>query len=94
MGSYATGKNAIGECQRCGFVYKYTSLRRDGYNNLLVCGVCYDIAHPAEQPVRLADAQALRNPAPDLDATASRVLDDDRPLGEVLGFTDYFGEQP
>lgn len=92
-GAYATGKNAIGECQRCGFVYPYKTLRRDGYNNLVVCATCYDIKHPAERPINVSDAQALRRPAPDLDATDSRTLDDSRVLGVVLGFTNYFGEQ-
>jgi len=92
MSGYASGKNAIGECQRCGFVFPYRTLRKDGYTNILVCSGCYDIAHPAERPINLSDAQALRRPAPDLDAAASRVLDDSRPLGEVLGFTNYFGE--
>lgn len=91
--AFATGKNAIGQCQRCGFVYPYKTLRKDGYTNSLVCGACYDTEHPAERPVNVADAQALRRPAPDLDAAASRVLDDSRVLGAVMGFTNYFGEQ-
>ena len=93
MAIYAKGKHAIGECQRCGFVYPYLQLRKDGYTNSLVCASCYDIKHPAEKPVRLSEGIALRRPAPDLDATNSRVLADSRVLGEVLGFTDYFGEQ-
>lgn len=88
---FASGKNSIGECQRCGFVVPYPSLRKDGYTNLLVCGQCYDIAHPAERPINLSDAQALRRPAPDLDAVASRALIDSRRLSEVLGFTNSFG---
>lgn len=91
---YATGKHALGECQRCGFTYKLSKLRPDEETNLLVCGSCFDIKHPAETPIDASDAIGLERPAPDLDATASRVLDDDRPLGEVLGFTNYFGEQP
>ena len=91
--TFATGKNAIGMCARCGFVYPYPTLRKDGRTNLLVCSSCYDIDHPAERPVNVADAQALRRPAPDLDATASRVLSDSRVLGSVLGFSNYFGEQ-
>ena len=90
--AYATGKHSVGMCQRCGMVYKYSQLRKDGYTTSLVCPPCYDIAHPAEKPVRLSEGIALRRPAPDLDATASRVIDDDRPLGEVLGFDNYFGE--
>jgi hypothetical protein len=92
-GTYASGKHAIGECARCGFVYPYLTLRKDGYMNSLVCATCYDIKHPAEEPQNVSDATALRRPAPDLDATASRTLADSRVLGAVLGFTNYFGEQ-
>lgn len=92
---YATGKHAIGECQRCGFVYKLSALRPDGENNLLVCRDCFDIKHPAKTPIDTRDAMVLRRPAPDLDAVAARELDDDRPLGEILfGAGNYFGEQP
>lgn len=91
--SYSSGKNAIGQCQRCGFVYKLSRLRQDGETELLVCGSCYDEKHPSETPVRVADAFILRRPAPDLDAANANVIDDDRPLGEVLGFDNYFGEQ-
>jgi hypothetical protein len=95
MAAYARGKHAVGQCQQCGGKYKLSALRPDGQTNLMVCGGCYDIKHPAERPVRTDDAVALRRPAPDLDAAASRVLDDDRPLGEVLfGAGNYFGEQP
>ena len=90
--TFASGKNAIGLCSRCGFVVKYVTLRKDGYTNSLVCGQCYDIKHPSERPINLSDAQALRRPAPDLDATSSRVLTDSRNLGTVLGFTNFFGE--
>jgi hypothetical protein len=94
MAAYAKGNRAVGLCQKCGGKYKLSVLRPDGETNLLVCGDCYDIEHPAERPVRTDDAVALRRPAPDLDAAASRVLDDDRPLGEVLfGAGNYFGEQ-
>jgi len=89
--TFATGKNSIGMCQRCGFVYPYPTLRKDGYTNSLVCGTCYDTKHPAQRPVNVADAQALRRPAPDLDATASRALTDSRALSLVLGFTNSFG---
>lgn len=94
MAGYARGKKALGECTRCGFAYRLAILREDGETHMLVCPTCYDEKHPSEYPVRTADATGLRRPAPDLDATASRVIDDDRPLGEVLGFDNYFGEQP
>jgi hypothetical protein len=90
----ATGKHAIGLCQRCSFVYKLSVLRADGETNLLVCDACWDESHPSKRPIRTKDDTTLRRPAPDLDAVNSRVIDDDRPIGEVLGCTYYFGEQP
>jgi hypothetical protein len=92
--TYASGKNAIGLCQRCGFLYKLSKLRPDGENELLVCATCYDVRHPAKTPIRTADPIALQRPAPDTDAANADVIDDSRPLGEVLGFTNFFGEQP
>ena len=94
MSSFATGKHAIGLCQRCSFVYKLSALREDGEGNLLVCSSCWDEYHPSKRPVRTADAMALKRPAIDLDADNANVISDARPLGEVLGFTYYFGEQP
>lgn len=89
---YAKGKYAIGECRRCGFIYKLSMLRPDGENKLLVCKDCYDIRHPAKKPINTSDATALRNPATELNLEEGRTLTDDRPLGEVLGFDTYFGE--
>ena len=95
MAAFATGKHAVGYCRKCGDKHKLSELRSDGqYPGLLVCGTCYDIKHPAERPVRVDDAIALRNPAPDLDVANSRTLADDRPIGTILfGAGNYFGEQ-
>ena len=91
MAGYATGKHAVGYCRKCGDKVKYHELRIDGDTNLLVCGECYDIKHPAEQPIRTDDAVALRNPAPDINP--DRTYTDDRPIGEILfGAGNYFGE--
>lgn len=64
---YASGKHAVGQCQRCGFKFPYRELREDGDTNLKVCADCYDISHPAEEPLSAADNIALYKPAPDLD---------------------------
>ena len=71
---YATGKHAVGQCQRCGFKYKYRELRQDGDSNLIVCKDCYDEEHPADRPVPTHDDIALYKPAPDLDAAAANVI--------------------
>jgi hypothetical protein len=68
---FASGKNAIAECDRCGQRYKLTQLRKEVIKtktyNLLVCNECWDPDHPQLQlgmyPVD--DPQGLRNPRPD-----------------------------
>lgn len=95
MAAFASGKNAVGLCQRCGYKVKLSALRDDGQTHLLVCGSCYDMKHPAERPVRTDDAIALRRPAPDLDAAASRTIPAafDEPLVASFGWSSgtYFG---
>lgn len=69
---FASGKNAIAECDRCGFRFKLTQLRKEVIKtkvyNLLVCNRCWDPDHPQLQlgmyPVD--DPQGLREPRPDL----------------------------
>lgn len=69
---FASGKNAISECDRCGFRFKLTKLRKEVIKtktyNLLVCPVCWDPDQPQLQlgmyPVD--DPQGIRDPRPDL----------------------------
>lgn len=69
---FSSGKNAIAECDRCGFRYKLTQLKREIIKtklyNLLVCPQCWDPDHPQLQlgmyPVD--DPQGVRDPRPDL----------------------------
>lgn len=68
---FASGKNAIAICDRCGFQFKLTDLRKEVIKtktyNLLVCSTCWDPDQPQLQlgmyPVD--DPQGLRNPRPD-----------------------------
>ena len=68
---FASGKNAIAICDRCGFQFKLTELRTEIIKtkqyNALVCNECWDPDHPQLQlgmyPVD--DPQALRNPRKD-----------------------------
>ena len=68
---FASGKNAIAECDRCGQRFKLKVLKTEIIKtkeyNLLVCPECWDPDHPQLQlgmyPVD--DPQALRNPRPD-----------------------------
>lgn len=69
---FASGKNAIAECDRCGMRYKLTQLKKEVIKtktyNLLVCPTCWDPDHPqlslGMYPVD--DPQGIREPRPDL----------------------------
>jgi hypothetical protein len=78
---FASGKNAIAECDVCGFRYKLRELQAliiKGKNtNILACPECWNTDHPqlhlGEFPV--SDPQAIRNPRPDFTGYAqSRAL--------------------
>ena len=68
---FASGKNSIAMCDRCGFQYKLTALKKEIQKtkiyNLLVCPQCWDPDQPQLQlgmyPVD--DPQAVRNPRTD-----------------------------
>jgi hypothetical protein len=68
---FASAKNSIAICDRCGFRFKLTALRKEvvktKINNTLVCSSCWDPDHPQLQlgmyPVD--DPQAVRNPRRD-----------------------------
>lgn len=89
---YASGKNAIAECDRCGQRFKLKILKTEIIKtkeyNLLVCPPCWDPDHPQLQlgmyPVD--DPQALRNPRPDRSYVLSGLLAD----GELGGGSRIF----
>jgi hypothetical protein len=68
---FASGKNSIAMCDRCGFQFKLTALRQEVIKtktyNLLVCDECWDPDQPqlllGMYPVD--DPQAVRNPRRD-----------------------------
>ena len=72
---FATGKHALGICDRCGFSFKLNSLRFqhvDGWlTKIKVCYSCLDVDNPQWQLrlLDLTDNEALRDPRPD-DSTA------------------------
>jgi hypothetical protein len=79
---FASGKNAISECDRCGFRFKLTRLRKEVIKtktyNLLVCPNCWDPDQPQLQlgmyPVD--DPQGLRDPRRDNSYQVSGLLAD------------------
>lgn len=68
---FASAKNSIASCDRCGFQFKLKDLKREIIKTknyeLLVCGPCWDPDQPQLQlgmyPVD--DPQGVRNPRPD-----------------------------
>ena len=63
--AYALGKYSKGQCDRCGFVYKYLQLKTE-WNGLKVCSECYEPKHPQLDPKpKPADPQAIRNARPE-----------------------------
>jgi hypothetical protein len=81
---FSSGKNSIAECDRCGFRYLLTNLKREVIKTknyeLLVCPQCWDPDQPQLQlgmfPVD--DPQGVRNPRPDRSYVASGL--------DVLGY--------
>ena len=70
--AFASGKNAISECDRCGQRYKLKELKKltikQTQKNIKVCPECWEPDQPqlslGMYPVD--DPQALRNPRPDV----------------------------
>ena len=84
---FASGKNAIAICDRCGFRFKLTELKTEILKtkkiNYLVCGPCWDPDHPQLQlgmyPVD--DPQGLRNPRRDTTYVTAGLNVDGQPTG-------------
>jgi len=82
---FASGKNSIAECDRCGFRYKLKQLKKEVVKtktyNLLVCPTCWTPDQPQLQlgmyPVD--DPQAVREPRRDLSYVVSGLLADGNP---------------
>lgn len=82
---FASAKNSIAECDRCGQRYKLKQLKKEIIKlksyNLMVCPECWDPDHPQLQlgmfPVD--DPQAVRNPRHDLTYVTSGVLANGNP---------------
>ena len=79
---FASGKNSIAECDRCGFRYKLTALKKlivkTKVYDLKVCPECWEPDQPQLQlgmyPVD--DPQGVRDPRPDLSYQVSGLLAD------------------
>ena len=89
---FASGKNSIAICDRCGFGYKLSLLKKlvvkTKTYDLKVCPQCWDPDQPQLQlgmyPVD--DPQGIRDPRPDLSYQVSGLLAD----GELGGGSRVF----
>jgi len=106
---FSSGKFAISQCDRCGFRFKLTALRKEIIKtkkyDLKVCPECWDPDHPQLQlgmyPVE--DPQAVREPRPDTTYYAAGLGADGYPTGgsreiqwgwNPVGMRYDFGETP
>jgi hypothetical protein len=79
---FSSGKNSIAECDRCGFRFKLTELKKEIIKtkvySLKVCPACWDPDQPQLQlgmyPVD--DPQGVMDPRPDLSYYSSGALAD------------------
>lgn len=75
---FASGKNAHGFCDRCGFRCALAAMRKlvenEKVTNTKVCPPCWEPDHPQYKigRVNVEDPQALRDPRPDTSLAASR----------------------
>ena len=84
---FASAKNSIAECDRCGQRYKLTQLRKLTIKtkqvNIMVFPECWEPDQPQLQlgmyPV--SDPQAVRNPRPDVSYAVSGIGVDGEPQG-------------
>jgi hypothetical protein len=89
---YASGKNSIAECDRCGQRYKLKELKKQVVKtklyNIKVCPTCWDPDQPQLSlglyPVN--DPQAVREPRPDVSYQASGL----DALGNISGGSRVF----
>ena len=78
MAGYASGKFAIALCDRCGFQYAFTTLKKE-WNGLRTCIECWEPKHPQIQPIfPPTEPQALFEPRP------SRVEPMQVPVGQEI----------
>ena len=90
--TFSSGKNSIAECDRCGFRYKLTVLKKEVIKtkqyNLLVCPQCWDPDHPQLMlgMYPISDPQGVRDPRPDISYYQSGLASD----GQLSGGSRVF----
>lgn len=78
--AFASGKNAFGFCDRCGFRAQLSAMKKLTINekitNIKVCPSCYEPDHPQYKSGRVVaqNREALRDPRPDTAQAESRTI--------------------
>ena len=94
MSRYASGKHALGICDRCGLTYKLLELKeeyvKDYATGLMTCPSCYDEDHPQNHldKVDPYDPIGLEDPRPDTGEDESVSVSGFNPIqaGEIQVF--------
>ena len=84
--AYASGKYAKAMCDRCGFEYEYTQLKKEWYG-LKACPTCFEPKHPQLEPLlNFLEPEALRDPRPDNDKEVGlgKIVTTSDPIGKVI----------
>ena len=84
--AYASGKYAKAMCDRCGFEYEYTQLKKE-WNGLKTCPTCFEPKHPQLEPLlNFLEPEALRDPRPDNDKEVGlgKIVTTSDPIGKVI----------
>lgn len=74
---FASGRNALGICDVCGFLFKLRRLKplqkNDTQTQIMACPECWNPPHPQEELGKypINDPQAIRNPRSDSSTLAS-----------------------
>ena len=84
--AYASGKYAKAMCDRCGFEYEYTQLKKE-WNGLKTCPTCFEPKHPQLEPLlNFLEPEALRDPRPDNDKEVGlgKIITTSDPIGKAI----------
>lgn len=89
MAKFASGKEALAICDRCGQRYDYNELREEVHNGkktgFWTCPTCFEPDHPQNfvRLLKVDENPALKRPRPDITLENSRELWGWNPVGHA-----------
>tara|TARA_R110000744_G_scaffold31183_1_gene73492 strand:+ start:1047 stop:1409 length:363 start_codon:yes stop_codon:yes gene_type:complete len=86
--AYASGKHALGICDRCGWQCRYLEMKKE-WTGLKVCEECYEPKHPQLFPTKVSDSETLFEPRPEVRLPRSQlgVVTTENPSSAVIALT-------